>query len=85
MISGAKLSEQIDCAKVGNDLVAIVTQQADGSFVVRALIHSQSVLDAAFACAYSENKGVVLTGIKNTEAANSDQLRTDLIKAAANN
>ena len=85
VVSGAKLSEQIDCAKVGNDLVAIVTQQADGSFVVRALVHSQSVLDAAYASAYSENKGVVLTGIKNTEAANSDQLRTDLIKAAANN
>ena len=83
VISNAKLSEQVDPAKVGNDLVAIVTQQADGSFVVRALIHSQSVLDAAFASAYSENKGVVQSNTKNADAANSDQFRADLINAAA--
>lgn len=83
VVSGAKLSEQIDSAKVGNDLVAIVTQQADGSFVVRALIHSQCVLDAAYASAYSENKGVVQSNTKNADAANSDQFRTDLIKAAS--
>ena len=83
VVSGVKLAEKIDVAKVGNDLVAIVTQQADGSLVVRALVHSQSVLNAALACAYSANKGVVQNDTANKEAANDDSAKAALITAAA--
>jgi hypothetical protein len=83
VISDSNIAEKLDIANVGNDLVAIVTQQADGSLIVRALIHSQSVLNAALACAYTENKGVVQTDSSNAKPANDDQFRTDLINAAA--
>jgi hypothetical protein len=83
VIGNDKVAEKIDAAKVGNYLVAIVMQQADGSLVVRQLIHSQSVLDAALACAYSENKKAVEKDIKNTAASNDDSMRDELIKNAA--
>ena len=84
VISGDKIAEKIDIANVGNDMVAIVTQRADGSLVVRALINSQSVLNAALACAYSENKTVVQNDTNNAKPANDDQFRADQINAAAN-
>ena len=85
VINSSNIAEKIDIANVGNDLVAIVTQQADGSLIVRALINSQSVLNAALACAYTENKGVVQTDINNAKPANDDQFRADLIANAASN
>ena len=42
VVESDKLAEKLDLAKVGRDLVAIVTQQADGSLIVRQLIR-QSV------------------------------------------
>ncbi len=84
VISCDKVAEKIDVAKEGNYLVAIVMQKADGSLVVRQLIHSQTVLDAALACAYSENKKAVEKDIKNTAAANDESMRDELIKNAAN-
>ena len=84
VISGSYIAEKVDIANVGNYLVAIVTQQADGSLIVRALINSQSVLNTALACAYTENKGVVQTDTSNAKPANDDQFRADLINTAAN-
>lgn len=83
VVSGDKIAEKLDVANEGNDLVAIVTQQADGSLIVRALVHSQTVLNAALACAYSANKVVVQHDNANKAAANDDKARDALIAAAA--
>jgi len=83
VISSDKIAESIDLANVGSDLIAIVTQQADGSLIVRKLISSKSVLNAALACAYSASKAVVQTDIKNNEAANDDKVRDDQIQKTA--
>lgn len=83
VISSDKVAEKIDLANVGNDLVAIVTQQADGSLIVRALVNSATVLNAALACAYSENKAVVVKDAANKAAANDDSARNEQIAAAA--
>lgn len=85
VVASNKIAEAIDTVKVGNDLVAIVTQQADGSLIVRALVDSQAVLDAALACVYSKNKSVVQNDIKNAKPANDDQYRAEAITAAASN
>lgn len=84
VVSSDKISAQIDVANVGNDLIAIVTQQADGSLVVRALINSQAALNAALACAYSESKSVTQNDMKNAKSANDDFTRNEMIKNAAN-
>ena len=65
---------------VGDDVIAILTQQEDGSFVVRELIASTGVLKAALACAYSKNKVVGL----NDKAANDATLEDELLAAAMN-
>lgn len=83
-VSSDKIAEKIDIANVGNDLVAIVTQQADGSLIVRELINSQAVLNAALACAYSANKAGVEKAAKDAVAANDDKAQLDRIKDAAN-
>lgn len=75
----ATLAQQAD-KSVGDDVVAILTQREDGSFVVRELIGSTSLLKAALACAYSKNK---IVG-KNDNAANDDKLE-DLLNDAAMN
>lgn len=62
---------------VGDDLVAVLTQQADGSFVVKALVSSKTVLSAAMVSAYSA------TVAKPDKAANDDKALDDLIKDAA--
>lgn len=83
VISSDKIAETLDMANVGKDMVAIVTQQADGSLIVRKLISSQTVLNAALASAYSSNKAELQTVAKNNTAANDDQAKDELIKAAA--
>lgn len=53
VVRSDKISQSLNVENVGCDLVAIVTQQADGSLIVRQLIKSQSALNAALASVYS--------------------------------
>lgn len=83
VVSSDKIAETLDLANVDSDLVAIVTQQADGTLIVRALVRSKAVLNAALACAYSANKAEVQVVASNKSAANDDAAQTDLITQAA--
>lgn len=76
----AALAQQAN-KSAGDDVVAILTQQDDGSFVVRELIGSATVLKAALACAYSKHKTVGL----NDKAANDDKNIDDMLRDAAMN
>ncbi len=82
VVSSEKISQSLDLANVGSDLIAIVTQQADGSLIVRQLIKSQSVLNAALACAYSASKAEGQQVAANKEAANDDKIRDEAITRA---
>lgn len=53
VVSSDKITQSLNVENVGSNLIAIVTQQADGSLIVRQLIKSQSVLNAALASVYS--------------------------------
>lgn len=83
VVSSDKLAEKLNVENVGNDMVAIVTQQADGSLVVRALVNSKTVLKAALACAYSASKTDLQKDAANSEAANDDSAQDARIKEAA--
>ena len=63
----------------GDDVVAILTQQADGSFVVKALVNSTTVLNAARVSAYS---ATVAVG-KTDKAANDEKKLEELLNEAA--
>ena len=79
--SGDKL--QLDADSAGNDMVAIVTQQADGSLLVRAVIQSKSVLKAALACAYAKNKAAIKAAAENSKPAEAGKTQQQLIEIAA--
>ena len=61
----------------GDDVVALLTLQADGSFVVRAMVNSTTALNAARVSAYSATVG------KTDKAANDEKALDDLISDAA--
>ncbi len=81
--TGVRLQEMLDPAKADANCVAIVTPQANGTLIVRALVYSDGVLNAALAAHYSANKGVVQNDSKQRTAANDVQRRDDLIERAA--
>ena len=69
-------------ASEGDDLLAIVTLQADGSFVVRALVTNKTLVNAAMASVYSSNKAVVENVKRSNKAANDDKTVDELINEA---
>ncbi len=82
VISSPALQALAGDASEGDDLVAVVTVQADGSFVVRALVNSKSVVNAALVCAYSKSKSVVQNDKPNAQAASDDKSVEELIDEA---
>lgn len=82
VIDGTTLAAVAGDASEGDDMVAIVTLQADGSFVVRELITNKSVVNAALVCAYGKSKSVVENDKRSTQAANEDKSTEDLIADA---
>jgi hypothetical protein len=82
VISSPALQALADDASEGDSLIAVVTVQADGSLVVRALVNNKSVLTAALACAYSKSKSVVQNDKLNAKAANDDKSVEDMINDA---
>jgi hypothetical protein len=84
VVDSSKIAERLDLANVGGDMVAIVTQQADGSLIVRALVNNATVLNAALACAYSATKADEKKAAANDKAANDDKMLDEQINAAAN-
>lgn len=85
VINSSKIAEIVDTKNAGKYLIAIVTQQADSSLVVHALVNSQSVLNAALVSAYTASKSVVQIDSSNAASANDDQFRETLINSAASN
>jgi hypothetical protein len=82
VISSPALLALAGDASEGDDLVAVVTMQADGSFVVRALVNNKSVVSAALVCAYSKSKSVVENDKRNAKAANDEKSVDEMITAA---
>jgi hypothetical protein len=83
VINSPTLAAVAPDASAGDNLVAIVTMQADGSFVVRQLITNKSVVNAALACAYSVAKSVVKNDKQSQQAANDAKAIEELISSAA--
>ena len=75
-----QLARQADSG-IGDSVVAILTQQEDGSFIVQHLVTSKTVLNAALISAYSTSKAVVG---KNDSAANESKLVDELLNEAVN-
>lgn len=77
---GARLN---DVGKVGTMVVLLGTWQADGSVVVRAVVESDGVVNAALASYYSANKTAVVDKAAETQAANDADARKAAIADAS--
>jgi hypothetical protein len=71
---GPSLSSRLDAGYIGKPTVFIGTWQADGSVIINAVVLSNSVLNSALACYYSNNKNVIV--VKRSEMIAANQVLT---------
>lgn len=81
--SGVQLANMLDGGKIGTQVVMIGSWQADGSVVVRAVVESDSVLNAALSSYYSENKKKLTAAATEKKAANDADTAQAAIQTAA--
>ncbi|MEQ1488170.1 MAG: hypothetical protein ABL920_06730 [Methylotenera sp.] len=77
------LSKVAEAEFAEEDCVLLATQQADGSFTIRAVIRSKGAVNAALISYLTQTKAVVSNDTKKTEAANDSKMREEAINKAA--
>jgi len=77
------LSEKLDPAKVGTQHVLIVTQAADGTLSINALVSATSAVNAALAAYYTQNKAEAAAVAKDANAESDDAAQAKRIDEAA--
>jgi hypothetical protein len=77
------LSQAFDPNHIGQKAVAVLTQQADGSFSVHAVVHNNTAVTAALAAFYSANKAGLKTVADQKAVADAQMQRDEAIDAAA--
>lgn len=82
VFASTQLGQMLDAGKVGSNMVLVGTWQADGSVVIRAVVESEGVLNAALASYYSAKKGEVKSAAVEKDASNDENLKQDAIAQA---
>ena len=82
VLNSDKLGSLLDSGKVGTETVLIGTWQADGSVIVRAVVQSDGVLNAALASYYNSVKTEGKATAIERKAANDAVTKQDAIAAA---
>ena len=66
-VTSTKIAESLDASKVGQQVIFVATQKANGKFVINAVTNSTGVVNTALAACYSANK----TKLSNKKAENN--------------
>ena len=77
------LSKLADVEFEGKDCVLLATQQADGSFAIRAVVRSKGAVNAALVSYATQTKASANDTAKKQQAANDSQMRKQAIDKAA--
>lgn len=77
------LSKLADVDFEGKDCVLLATQQADGSFAIRAVVRTKGPVNAALVAYASQTKAEDKDNTKKQKAANDSQMRKQAIDKAA--
>jgi len=82
--SNNDVANEMDASEIGQLVVFVATQQANGKFVINAATKNSAVVNAALAAYYSKNK-TTLENLKTEEtvASNDDAFENALAAAAA--
>lgn len=75
VVSSQALGGLLDAGKIGANTLLIGTWQADGSIVVRAVVESDTALNAALASFYSVSKSELAKKAVETNAANDESVK----------
>jgi hypothetical protein len=82
VFASTQIGQMMDSGKVGTNMVLVGTWQADGSVIVRAVVESDGVLNAALASYYSAIKVEVKAAAVEKAAANDASLKQEAIAQA---
>ena len=77
------LSKLADVDMEGKDCVLLATQQADGTFAIRAVVRSKGAVNAALVSYLSQSKSTTEDDNKKKTAANDSKMRQKAIDQAA--
>lgn len=81
-VTSAKIAETLDASKVGQQVVFIATQKANGKFVINAVTNSTGAVNTALAACYTANKAKVNNKNAEQKAANKEGAINNAIKQA---
>lgn len=83
VVSSTALSQRLDAGKIGTNTVLIGTWQADGSVVIRAVVESDTALNAALASHYAKNQTDIAAENKRLKDEAIAKAKADAEKIAA--
>ena len=83
-VSSEAIAKKVDAACIGQQVVFVATQQANGKFAINAVTTSATAVNAALAAYYSKNKVDIAQQVTaRSVASNDDKLAEAISKIAA--
>jgi len=82
-VDSAEIATTMDASNVGQKVVFVATQLANGKFVINAATNSLSAVNTALAACYSANKQSINNEEAETKAAANDAAIDNAVKLAA--
>ena len=82
-VSGEGLAKVLDSAKVGEQVVIVATQKANGELVANAVTYSETAVNTALSAYYSANKDSIKSKADERTKASNDSTLSDAINNAA--
>lgn len=82
-VTSTKIAETLDASKVGQQVVFVATQKANGKFVINAVTESTGAVNTALAACYTANKTKVNNKKKEQKAAANDAAINNAVSKAA--
>ena len=81
-VTSVKIAETLDASKVGQQVVFVATQKANGKFVINAVTNSTGAVTTALAACYTANKAKVGNKKVEEKVANKESAINNVIKQA---
>lgn len=82
-VVSTKIAESLDASKVGQQVVFVATQKANGKFVINAVTNSTGAVNTTLAACYSANKTKVSNKKAEQKAAANDAAINNAVNKAA--
>lgn len=73
------ISQQLDAANIGQQIVFVATQLANGKFIVNAVSNSTTAVNATLAAYYSANKADIAKQQVEADILSKDELLTNIV------